>query len=101
METVWITAPPACSRRGWRRCGSQRRPLLLLVLDQVEGRRAGRNHREALLARVDAGVDDRRASGGERLLERRLELLLGGDRVADGAVGLGEPRVVRDLVRQV
>ena len=34
--------------------------LFLLELDQVERGGAGRDHREALLLRVDAGVDDRR-----------------------------------------
>ena len=54
--SVWITgpAPPRC----------------VGVLDEVERGRAGRDHREAVLARVDAAVDDRGAAAGERLRER-------------------------------
>ena len=50
--------------------------LRSLVLDEVERGRAGRDHREAVLGRIDAAVDDRRAAAGERLGERRLELVL-------------------------
>ena len=46
-------------------------------LEAVRGCGARRDHREALLLGVDAGVHDRRAAAGERLLERGLELVLG------------------------
>ena len=47
----------------------------LLVLDHVDGGGAGRDHREALLGRIDAAVDHDRAVERERLLERRFAAL--------------------------
>ena len=61
-DSVWITGPAP--------------PARVAVLDQVERGRAGRDHREAVLGRVDAAVDDGRAAAGERLLERGVELVL-------------------------
>ena len=49
---------------------------LVRVLDEVECGGARRDHREAVLARVDPRVDDGRPAARERLLERALELVL-------------------------
>ncbi len=51
--------------------------------------------------RVDAGVDDGRAAARQRLLEHCLDLFGPIDGEAGCAIGLGETRVVRHLVRQV
>ena len=59
------------------------------------------DHREAVLRRVDAAVDDDRPPEAERLLQRRLELGLALDDHPDAAVGLRELGVVRHLRRQV
>ena len=48
----------------------------LLVLDHVDRGGAGRDHREALLGRVDAAVDHDGAVERERLAQGRLELRL-------------------------
>src|SRR3954447_4226645 len=50
--------------------------LSLGILHDVEGGGAGRDHREAVLARVDAGVDDARPARRERLAQRGVQLLL-------------------------
>ena len=63
-DSVWIIAT------------AHRLGLGLLVLEHVERGRAGRDHREALLERVDPRVDDGGPAAGERLGERRLELVL-------------------------
>src|SRR2546430_8051850 len=52
----------------------------------VECRRPCGNHREAMLARIDARVHHAGASGGKRLFQCRLQLLVVLDRVAETAV---------------
>src|SRR5687767_5002411 len=77
-----------------------RHRLVLAVLDEVERSRPRRDHREAVLSRVDAAVDHRRAPARERLRERRAELVLGVDAQADGAVGLRELHAVGRVLRE-
>ena len=72
----------------------------LPILDEVECRRSGGNHREAVLGRVDAAVDDGGAAARERLGERGLQLVLRLGAQADGAVRLGELDVVGRVLRE-
>ena len=75
--------------------------LLVGQLDDVHGGGAGRNHRIAVLVRIDAGVDDGRAAAVERGLERRVEVVLVVDHEAGAAESLGELCVVGHLLRQM
>ena len=70
-------------------------------LHDVERRGTRGDHREAVLARIDARVDDAGAAGGERFLQRGLELLVVLDREAEAAVRTRERGVVGQRLRQV
>src|SRR5262245_31729523 len=69
--------------------------------DDVDGGGAGGDHREALLLRVAADVDDGCAAGVERGGESVLELVLALDGEAGAAVRLGDLGVVGHRRRQV
>ena len=93
-ESVCFTSP-ASLVCGEVLGGDLRNGFLSRILDQVERRRAGRDHREAVLARVDAAVDDRRRGRSRAPRRARPELVLVLDGEAACAVRLGERRVVR------
>src|SRR5262245_30239065 len=86
---------------GLHRLDRRRGGLRLLILDEVECGRPGRDHREAVLRRVDACIADDRPAAGHRLRERPLEIVLVVDGHADRAVRLGQLGVVRDVVGEV